>query len=422
MFLETLHRASNARKGVCVLFFRYSGLKAESKNTVSAMTLANELKLVAEDGDSSITIYILSTSDIFVVGRDLSLKTIEDMERAARRLFLATEDEVNLHGGFVRRFFLERDYSRLMFLMEKLSANAEKARAEEQKRIRGALLVPQYLDAILRNINNFNIIKLIRRQEAVQISAKGMQSLFFEYFTSMVDLKRAIAPDVDVLSNRWLFRYLSETLDLRMLGISQDLYAHTPNVISLNLNLSSLFTTEFDSFLKNLPPEMKIVAEIQLTDVFQNIRNFQTACTTLHERGHRILIDGLSVAGTTFLDFNQFDVDYVKLTIPRLDSEEDVLRTNAFALEYDPNKIILMRVESEEAIRWGLLRGITKFQGYFIDSVVANLCRGRCPNRANCTMPQCAACKARIVGALREHCQHQDRLDVAFEKSMARPS
>ena len=245
-----LRRVSDAHRGMFVLFFRYSGLSLKSRKAYSALDVAKALQQTGEF--SGIGIYILSTQDIFVLGRDLTLSMIENLERTGRRLFQNTEDEVNLLGGFVRRFDLERDYSRLMFLVEKLMVEAEKARAEEQRRIRGAPLVPQYLDAILRNIKGFNILKLIRRQEAVQIAPTGMSSLFFEYFTSMVDLKRAIAPDVDVLSNRWLFTYLSETLDLRMLGIARELYIHTPKMISLNLNLSSLFTPEFEVFLRNL--------------------------------------------------------------------------------------------------------------------------------------------------------------------------
>lgn len=415
-----LRRLSDERRGVFVLFFRYSGLSVKSRNAVSELDLARSVLRTGEI--FNLDAYIFSTRDIFVIGRDLTLTAIENLERTARRLFENTEDEVNLLGGFVRRFNLERDYSRLMFLLERLSVEAEKVRAEEQRRLKGAPLVPQYLDAILRNIKGFNILKLIRRQEAVQISPSGMKSLFFEYFTSMVDLKRAIAPDVDVLSNRWLFSYLSETLDLRMLGIAGELYAHTPNVISLNLNLSSLFTEEFGAFLKNLPAGMTVVVEVQLTDIMQNIANFRSACDILREKGHKILIDGVSVQATTFLDFNSFGADYVKLTMPRINSERDEALTDDFVKCFDPAKIILMRVEKEDEIRWGLTRRITKFQGYFVDSVVANFCRGRCPNKAECTMPQCAACKARIVGAMREHCKHQNRLDIAFGSNGAEAS
>lgn len=281
-------------------------------------------------------------------------------------------------------------------------------------------LAPEHLDAILRNIQGFNILRLIRRQEAIQLSASGFSGLFLEYFTSTDDLKKAIAPDVNVLSNRWLFQYLSETLDKRMLGISGELFAHTPKKLSLNLNISTLFTPMFEDFLAQMPDHLKMVVEVRLMDAIRNTRSFMTARDLLHETGNEILIDGLTPDAFDFIDMNLFEPDFVKLNWPFKGLNAQIEASlNRMIETFPADKVILMRVENEDTLKWGLSHGIDKFQGYFIDSLSAAVCRKLCPSRAECASPaRCIACKARISGAVRTKCLENQRLDRSLEDNL----
>lgn len=228
----------------------------------------------------------------------------------------------------------------------------------------------------------------------------------------MADLKKAIAPDVNVLSNRWLFQHLSETLDKRMLGIFKELFAHTPKNISLNLNISTIFTPAFEQFLAEMPENMSIIVEVQLMDIIQNTQNYLVARDLLHEAGHQILIDGLHPISFEFMDMNILDSDLMKLNwTPALNKETESDRLR----EIDPERIILMRCEDEDSLRWGLMHNIRRFQGYFIDALTAAKIRKSCPQRKNCTQAQCVSRKAGIAGAQKAGCLMPERLDMPIE-------
>ena len=79
---------------------------------------------------------------------------------------------------------------------------------------------------------------------------------------------------------------------------------------------------------------------------------------------------------------------------------------------FDPETLILMRCEDENAMRWGLEHHIMRYQGYFIDKLTATVARHGCRDKANCTTAQCSARKACIAGSARAVCTNQSRLDL----------
>ena len=46
------------------------------------------------------------------------------------------------------------------------------------------------------------------------------------------------------------------------------------------------------------------------------------------------------------------------------------------------DSIILYRVDSEKAVKWGLALGISRFQGYFIDKLVQAMMRSKVQPKA----------------------------------------
>ena len=140
----------------------------------------------------------------------------------------------------------------------------------------------------------------------------------------------------------------------------------------------------------------------------------------LHETGNEILIDGLTPIVFDFVDFNLFKPDFLKLNWPFKGlGADDEAALNKMTESFDTGKVILMRVENEDTLKWGLSHGIDKFQGYFIDSLTAAACRNSCPYRAECaSLAQCVACKSRISGAVRAKCLDRKRIDRSFEDNL----
>ena len=413
-----LNRLQASAKGVVVLYLKLSALSPVNKMPQKIKAFAEQVRDgAAKTGQAAA--FVLSNQDIAFILKNQPNDALDDIVRQMRRTFQGDRALYDSKIDLAHSYSLERDFATVKAVAEQ--REAERKRMEKSAEPdRSVPLAPEHLDAILRNIQGFNILRLIRRQEAIQLGADGFSGLFLEYFTSTIDLKKAIAPDVDVLSNRWLFQYLSETLDKRMLGISEELFAHTSKKLSLNLNISTLFSPIFENFLAQMPEHLKAVVEVRLMDVMQNTRRFMTARDLLHETGNEILIDGLTPDTFDFVDMGLFEPDFVKLNWPFKGlTAQDEASLETMTKTFPVEKVILMRVENEESLKWGLTHGINKFQGYFIDSLSAAACRNGCAYRAECaSLAQCVACKARISGAVRAKCLDRKRIDRSFEDNL----
>lgn len=77
------------------------------------------------------------------------------------------------------------------------------------------------------------------------------------------------------------------------------------------------------------------------------------------------------------------------------------------------DKVLLARCDSEAAIQWGLERGIQRFQGRYVDAMLAAFTMATCDKAAACTLQQCIARHAVVTGPLRLECGNNDMLDSA---------
>ena len=365
-----LKRIEHVKAGATALLIRLSALNPinRSNNQVKiALSALNDVII-----RSQANLFVLSNNDLVIIGTNLAPKNINEATAVARKLFQSDSFVASNPGKFTEVYPLASHFKQIMAYVQKQETASNTPKDSKKQEVP---LAPEHLDAILRNIQGFNILKIIRRQEAIQITPQGrLSSLFLEYFTSMADLKKAIAPDVNVLSNRWLFQHLSETLDKRMLGIFKELFAHTPKNISLNLNISSLFTPEFEHFLTEIPNGKSIIVEVQLMDIIQNTHNYMIARDLLHEAGHKILIDGLHPISFEFMDIGVLDSDLMKLNwSPALLQSAASQKLAENLKSVNPDKLIMMRCEDETSLAWALMHKITRFQGYFIDDLTGTL-------------------------------------------------
>ncbi|MBR4127171.1 MAG: hypothetical protein IKR09_06335 [Alphaproteobacteria bacterium] len=410
--IDKLKRIEYVKSKATALILRLSALNPANRSANQVRMTLNAVNNMVVKTQASL--FALSNNDIVIIGLNLTPAHINGTLASVRNIFKSDSFAATHPNDFARAYPLGYDFDTVMKYAKQREADFYKTQRAEKTEIP---LAPEHLDAILRNIQGFNILKIIRRQEAIQITPQGkLSSLFLEYFTSMMDLKKAIAPDVNVLSNRWLFQHLSETLDKRMLGISKDLFVHTPKNLSLNLNISTIFTPAFEHFLMEMPEDRAIIVEVQLMDIIQNTHNYIVARDLLHEAGHQILIDGLHPISFEFMDMNILDPDLMKLNwSPALIKEDESTKLSERLKEIDPNRLILMRCEDEAALAWALMHKITRFQGYFIDALTAAKIRKSCPNRKNCTQAQCSSRKAGIAGSVRTGCLTPDNLDLPIE-------
>ena len=233
------------------------------------------------------------------------------------------------------------------------------------------------MSAINRKLHATPIEDLIREQTAVHVRVGGKgKVLFHENYISMFDLQKRVAPNINLFGSTWLFQYLTETIDRRLLlAIQRVDFDAMEEAISLNLNIGTVLAREFQQFGRVVGDNArKVVIEVQLINVFADLGAFFYARDSLRDRGFRVLLDGLNPLSLQFFEPGLLDADFVKVGWGRefLGEVQDSRLVEMLDVvdHTGKDRMILSRVDSEDAVKWGLNLGITRYQGHYIDTVV----------------------------------------------------
>ena len=367
-------------------------------------------------------LFLLSNSDILLICKDAPLAELDAIVYKLRALFatdpLTYADAPEGGDRFVTLYDLEIDYDRFFTLCGELLEETKRARAAaagSDAPPKRRPLEATALAGVLAGIDASDIAGVVRRQASIRIlDHRSAEVEFQEFYMSIADLQKALAADVDLLSNRWLFQHLSEVLDQQVLGVLRDAdFRVLPKAFSLNLNMATIQTEAFQKFEARVRGKAGLVVEFQLVDVFNNLDGFFRARDQLRAHGHKALLDGMSPVTLQFIDAELFDTDYVKLSWSG-DLVDDI-RTAEVQHALGPvgfDKVILSRCDSETAVSWGLSVGIRMFQGHFLDRVISATTMAGCDHAAGCTLAQCTQRHGVIAGRPRGECGNSHRLDL----------
>jgi EAL domain-containing protein (putative c-di-GMP-specific phosphodiesterase class I) len=302
---------------------------------------------------------------------------------------LTVGEEGSLDDRFTTWYDLAQpqDYYSFIDVVAELAAQAHEraqrptsANDSRQTAMAGEPLQPANLGHINTRLQSVSLEGLIREQSAVEVK-NGLTGkiLFREYFMAMGDLQKRVSPAINLFANTWLFQYLSETLDRRMLQVqAQRDFNKLNHPISLNLNISTIVSPGFRAFHERVEGNTrKVVIELQTVDIFADMAAYNRARTWLQEHGYRVLIDGLTLLSLQFFDPGLLKADLIKLSwsneFMRGLADERLAEVRDVIEHTGKEKVVLARVDSEDAVVWGLGLGITRFQGYFVDKLVERM-------------------------------------------------
>ncbi len=222
-------------------------------------------------------------------------------------------------------------------------------------------------------------LRLALRRQPICAMVRGMEfrPVYDEIYINIQHLKRLIGTDIDIASEKWLFKYLTKILDgfvLDTLAKRAAIYLTSP--ISLNLNVETLLSDKFLRFNSKIDQGFKssIIIEINVADVFVDMAAFMAAKDLAHELGYRVCLDGLSALTFTQIDRASLGFDLAKLQW-NMDMRSDLATDQNASLRdavtrCGSNRIILCRCDSRNAIDYGQALGISLFQGRYTDSVL----------------------------------------------------
>lgn len=363
--------------------------------------------------------FLLTNSDIVLICKDARLADLDSIVYKLRALF--SKDPLTYAEGedgrdrFVTYYDLEVEYDPFFQMVGQMVADAKKRVAEQRAAPQIQPLDARNLSRVLESIGGTDIAGVVRRQPCIRINERGTAEVAFqEFFMSIGDLQKVLAPDVNILSNRWLFQHLSQVLDQRVLGVLQDMALRKqPAAFSVNLNMATVDTQVFQQFEAAIRKRSGLYVEFQLVDIFNNLDGFFRVRDVLKARGHKTVLDGMTPITLQFLDAELYGTDFVKVNWSP-DMADD-LQTAELVRALGPvgfEHVILSRCDTESSIAWGLNQGIHHFQGRFLDAMVSAVTMAQCPKARACTLAQCTQRHAVISGRPRAECGDNDMLDA----------
>ena len=389
--LDTLARLRSNNSGIYAVHLYLSELPASHKQPHFIRMVSRTLESLATKQE--VDIYNLGNLDVVLICRNTPIDEVDDAVFQVRTIFHEDQITQTEDGSAEDRFSTWydlsqstdfKDFEEAVKSIEYAVKDIEKKHTEGTSTGRasasmtGEPLTPDILQDIKQKLLEARIGDLVHRQPAIKVGAGKKQELAFrEHYIAMAELRKRIAPKINIFSSHWLFQYLSETIDARVLEVLSRIdYANTQYPVSVNLNVATIMSRPFQSFDAIVGDQTrKVIVEIQMIDIFANMGNYIKARDWLQDRGYRVLVDGLNPLTLDFFNPKSLKADYVKMNWgPEVQGgvgHEQTQRIKSVVGSMKLGTVVLSRVDSEEGVSWGLGLGIICYQGHFIDKVVS---------------------------------------------------
>lgn len=385
-FAERLARHTEDRIAVHI---HLSRLGAHYRRVHHMRIAANSFELLAKRFDGQL--FMMSNNDLVFVARGATPTEVDEVVTRLRYLFNEdplTHDDAYDTGKFCTWYDLDDDYDAFVALARSLRQQAENDRMIEAERRKTRKnqpppkipMRPEHLGRLVEQITSMDISSLMRRQPICAMAPDGtLRPVFNELFVSIGDLNRMVMPEVNLTANAYLFSYLTQYLDLRILKALPEIENAVPLSTSININIGTILSPEFLEFDHRLRALTRktIVLEVQPSDLFADVSSFMFARDFVRNRGYRICVDGLTHLTFPLVDKRKLGLDMQKL-IWSADALDDggaerrkelidaIRRTGT-------SRVILCRCDSEDAFEFGRSIGLSLFQGRLVDQQLAEL-------------------------------------------------
>jgi len=391
LLLDHVRRLDRLRVGRTALCIHFSGLSSVYRKEGYLRIAFDAFSAVASGFEGQL--FRLKNGDLFFIVRGATQTILEAAVERIRMLFSQDPflEAVSSRGdsAFCSWYNLEKDYDQFLADVSLAAERAESERLKEEAQEGKVALPslvpvrPEILDRLEKALQRVDVSNIARRQSVCTLIDNGPpQPLFEEIFVSIDDLQNAVTPGIDLGSNPWLFRYLTQTLDRRVMLLLIRDGLPTSRPLSININVATVLAPEFSRFESIVPPTLRgrLVIEMNALDIFSDMGAFLFARDYLHDHGFRLCLDGLTHHTLPFYSRARLGFDLVKLywTPNALDGilPSMVADVRKEVMDTGQAHTILCRCDDERAIRTGQDLGIVMFQGRIIDRLLMPVPRG----------------------------------------------
>ncbi len=269
--------------------------------------------------------------------------------------------------------------------------------------------------------------ELMHRQTAVLLQlgqTPPMTPIYREVAISTAALEARIAAAGQAQADPFLFNHLMAQLDRRMLDT---LLTDIPGAgvlsggldlaaLHVNLSLTGIMSDKFaalaEACRQPIADGLRLAIEVAYVEVFADPKLFVLARERVKLARMRLVLDGVTHHAMLITAPAALKADLLKLNwSPAMVDAGAGLR--AAIARVGANRVVLHRAESEAALAWGMGHGIQRFQGYYVDQILAAERLRACGQGQNCTLRRCSVRAASAGSTVRAECANLPLLDLA---------
>jgi len=399
--IELLNIVQENRQGWQAVAFNFSKLLEHYRSEYQIKIATNLMNDLLGDRDGAI--YLCEDANIYVMVRSMPKPLMDKMMFQLRYLFmddpLSYSPDGDENPEFCALFEIEEEWDVFMALCKKRLVMRVRQNHAQQKptgpaataamaasgmkpmgfpRAEMKYFTASSLATIEATLKDTDIVGTVRRQPVVAyMPDNSVRTVFDEMYINIAALRAELGTEIDLLSNRWLFKYLTQRLDERMLdAIQKNPVRYLTNPVSLNLNVPTLLSNRFAEFDAAIKPSTKVslVIELQIGDVLTDMSGFLLAKDTVQKLGYRVCLDGVTDLSFPQIDRKRLGFDLIKLQWNGDHARDATNEKNARVAEAikicGSNRVILTRCDNEQAIEYGKAIGLSLFQGRHLDSLL----------------------------------------------------
>jgi hypothetical protein len=370
-YVDQLASLRNGQRAMIVHLSRLQGVKPRDKHL---QIVANVLRQLTDQYSGRL--FVLGNGDVVLLCKGITRRAIDETIEVLRYLF--NDDPVTREGAeradFCAVFDLEVGYVQFRFALDEIREASRRSAAAGPRlpRLDPASIAGVRAGDLLKALNRLDLASLVRRETIWEMAPKAApRAMFDEIFVSMEQMQKALGPNFDLVKDRPLSLYVKQWLDRRLM---ETLVRHKANVappLSVNLNLSTLQSPDFDEFDGGRPAEReRVILEMPLAELWSTPSTFRAVADLLKRRGYRRSLDGVSHQMLPYLNLGRLALDYVKVVWDDalLHLGDGPLREFCEAIAACGSaRIILSHCGRRQAISVGHAMGIRLFQGWQVD-------------------------------------------------------
>ncbi len=378
-------RLARHREGRIAVHIHLSRLQSYNRRDHHIRVAINTFETLVKQFEGQL--FVLQNNDLVFVCRGAA---VEDVDEAVLRLrYLFSEDPLTRFTEdqgdptFCTWYIMEHDHARFLAMARRFHEMSEAQRLErhrvrQQASRNRSPLTPELLAKLEGALASADLTSLVRNQSVCAVTTADIpRPIFEEIYVSIEDLEKALIPNVSASADPWLFQRLTTVLDRRMLSQILRDDNRTSRAFSLNLNVATILSNDFQKFDQGVGFGVRgrLVIEVQKVDIFHDMGAYFFARDYAQERGYKICLDGITHLTLPFIDRERLGIDLIKMYWgPELTgaARPELLDDLAARIQdIGQSRMILCRCDGEEAISIGQRLGIALFQGRFVDHLVS---------------------------------------------------